>query len=703
MDVIRWLLRLPVLALSGLASLLRALWRAFVWLFSMLFGQLTWSAPGWLRSTGTTAASFGRAVRRRPARSGGIAAAVLLLGLGVWQGALWWKNRPHPPEPVAITLHAKAPSPTRYDVDPVEVASLTLNFSGSVAPLDKVGKAPGDGVALQPALAGIWLWSNDRTLTFTPSADWPVGQHYDVVIDRAAALAAQAYVPNLKLGFDSAPFKATVASNEFYQDPQDAALKKAVFQVHFSHPVDGVEFEKRLALTQATPKGAVARKFVVSYDRRKINAYVHSEPLAVPKDDSSVALKIDRGVRASVGGSTLAEPVDAVVEVPGLYSLSVSGMDAVLADNARLEPEQVLTFTLSQAVGEKEAAKAVQAWLLPVYHPESKESERSAPYDWSGDANLSEKILKSAQKLDLEPVAGERDYNAQISFKYRADPGRYVYLRVAKGLESFGGYRLGSLWQNSVRVPDYPQMLRFMADGALLSLGGDKRVAVVARNMPGMHLEIARVLPDQIQHLVAFNHAGTFAKPELGALSPDQISERFEQKLSFTADDPTKPHYEGVDLSHYLGKDKRGVFLLTLTGYDPSKDAPADTAKPEVSTASDAGSADDESAGDEEGNAEGESDGESEGEGDAESGNEGSFKDSRLVVVTDLGTVLKKSLDGSLDIFVQSIHSGAPVADASVEILGKNGQVLLTQASGADGRAHFDALTGFEREKTPTL
>ncbi|MEO7755509.1 MAG: MG2 domain-containing protein, partial [Dokdonella sp.] len=32
-----------------------------------------------------------------------------------------------------------------------------------------------------------------------------------------------------------------------------------------------------------------------------------------------------------------------------------------------------------------------------------------------------------------------------------------------------------------------------------------------------------------------------------------------------------------------------------------------------------------------------------------------------------------------------------------------NGQVLLTQASGADGRAHFDALTGFEREKTPTL
>ncbi|MEO5559487.1 MAG: alpha-2-macroglobulin, partial [Dokdonella sp.] len=78
-------------------------------------------------------------------------------------------------------------------------------------------------------------------------------------------------------------------------------------------------------------------------------------------------------------------------------------------------------------------------------------------------------------------------------------------------------------------------------------------------------------------------------------------------------------------------------------------------------------------------------------------------KDSRLIVVTDLGTVLKKSLDGSLDIFVQSIQSGAPVADASVQILGKNGQVLVTQSSGADGRTHFEALQGFEREKTPTL
>ena len=80
-----------------------------------------------------------------------------------------------------------------------------------------------------------------------------------------------------------------------------------------------------------------------------------------------------------------------------------------------------------------------------------------------------------------------------------------------------------------VQVPEYPRMLKFMADGALLSLNGEKRVSVVARNVPGMELEIARVLPNQLQHLVGFNR-GTYAKPQLDSLNPDQITERFVQK-----------------------------------------------------------------------------------------------------------------------------------------------------------------------------
>ena len=84
-------------------------------------------------------------------------------------------------------------------------------------------------------------------------------------------------------------------------------------------------------------------------------------------------------------------------------------------------------------------------------------------------------------------------------------------------------------------VPDYPKLLHFMADGSLLSLSGDKRVSVVSRNVPGMKLEIGRVLPDQLQHLVSFND-GTYAKPDLTErFGEDHIVERFSEHAHLPA------------------------------------------------------------------------------------------------------------------------------------------------------------------------
>jgi uncharacterized protein YfaS (alpha-2-macroglobulin family) len=77
--------------------------------------------------------------------------------------------------------------------------------------------------------------------------------------------------------------------------------------------------------------------------------------------------------------------------------------------------------------------------------------------------------------------------------------------------------------------------------------------------------------------------------------------------------------------------------------------------------------------------------------------------DARLLVVTDLGLVVKRSVDGSQDVFVQSIATGAPIADASVEIIGRNGLPVLTETSDAEGHVRFPDLRSFQREKTPVL
>ncbi len=116
-----------------------------------------------------------------------------------------------------------------------------------------------------------------------------------------------------------------------------------------------------------------------------------------------------------------------------------------------------------------------------------------------------------------------------------------------------------------VTVPDYPKLLHFLADGSLLSLNGSKRISVVSRNMPGMRLEIGRVLPDQLQHLVSLNQ-GDYSHPQLmEGFGEEHIVERYEVKRAFPGGDPAHAHYEGVDLSQYLQSGKRGVFLLHLS------------------------------------------------------------------------------------------------------------------------------------------
>lgn len=99
---------------------------------------------------------------------------------------------------------------------------------------------------------------------------------------------------------------------------------------------------------------------------------------------------------------------------------------------------------------------------------------------------------------------------------------------------------------------------------------------------------------------------------------------------------PGKPNYSALDLNEYF-RDKKGVFLVKVRGYD--------------------------------------------GE------NRYSREDSRLVMITDLGIVVKDNLDKTHNVFVSNISEGRPVSGAVVEVLGKNGLPVLTVKTNREGEA----------------
>jgi hypothetical protein len=619
-----------------------SLWRRLGHGMALLLGS--WTAPPWLIWLGRVLARAGAAMRARPRNTLAAVLVLALLGAGGYYGHAWWRAQP---QPVEVSFKVDNPALTDFATEG-QPNHLVVTFSQSVAPLDRVGKVVETGLALSPAVEGTWAWASDQQLQFRPKADWPVGAQYKVVIARSA-VAPQITLDRYDFEFASAAFVPTVRKTEFHQDPINPALKKAVFEVGFSHPVNIAEFERRIELRLAGQADGVlgvgreTTRFTVAYDKLHLNAYVHSVALPIPKEATNLNLTLDKGVLAQAGGVPSQQALTAAVQVPGLYSLQVADAAVAVVTNDRYEPEQVLTINSSQLVHEREMAKAVSAWLLPLQNPRLKKEEQTEePYPWADPGEVSEAVLKQATRLDLAPVPAEQEHTQIHAFKMRADVGRAIYLRVDPKLKSFGGYLMREATPFVITVPPYPAELRILSQGALLAMSGEKKIAVLVRDLPGLRVELARVQPSQLQHLVSQSQ-GNFSNPDfMGSFGPDNLADRFETKIPLPGLERGKPHYEAIDLAPYLAKTgdlKRGLFLLKVQGYDPQAEAAAarQQAQPDPNAPAQAEPSEEEVQN-------------GEGEGNGEGMDPTSKEERRLVLVTDLGLLAKQSTDGSRDV-----------------------------------------------------
>ena len=661
----------------------------------------SWQPPHWLHFA---AVMLGRGLRWLQQRLAWLLLLALLLLAG-WVArpeilARWHGLTPDRVPPVVATAELTAPPRTLVENDKGP-NPLVVAFTASVAPIAKVGQEAA-GVTLEPALPGRWTWVKANRLEFQPAQDWPVGQRYTVRV-ADDALAPNIEMEQRKYEFVAPQFIARIEGAEFYQDPVQANLRRAVFQVRFTQPANTAEFEKRLSLSfdpacsgarfglGSLGVGCTSEKFTVTYDKWRLLATLQSEPLAIPEKTRPIMLRLAAGAAAQRGGEPMAQELLRALDIPGLYSLEIASLQPAIVTGENGEPEHVLHVTASMPVHEREVARVVQAWLLPVSSNEKESPDEK--FDWSAEpAAVTEAVMKRAKKQPLQPIASEREVSALTSFRMpEAEGGRYLLVRVAKGLKTPGGYQLGQARQDVVLIKTFSPELKIIGQGALLALSGEKKLPILVRDLPGVRVEIGRLLPRQLQHLVTQSN-GDFAHPTFnGSLQSDNLVDRFEKELPLDLK-PGKTHYESVDFGEYLHKDaqdRRGVFLLKVQGFDP---------KAKKKAAGDAEAIPAEPGTEQEPRGEEES-----GEANGESGDPAAQTDQRLVIVTDLGIVAKKSLDGSRDVFVQSIATGQPVTGALVEVWGRNGAVIASQSTDATGRAAVANLAAYQREKAPVV
>lgn len=644
------------------------------WLLRGLFGEMQWSSPPWAKWTGTQTSRLWAIVKRRPKTSIATVLSLVLIGAGSLIGYRWYL---HQPKPVYPQCELTAPDLTRWPEDKPKIYPLVVRCNESVAPLEAVGKPVTKGIELKPKVAGQWIWENDRKMVFTPAADWPIGQAFTLSFAKEKLLAPQVHLDKYDYNFSSAPFSMQITENQFYQDPKDPALKKLVATVHFSHSVNSEEFEKHTQLSLAKDANFLGLSsdstgFTVTYDKLKLNAYIHSHSLALPREDTPMTLLLKKGIHASRGGDGTASDQSSQITIPGRYSLKFNNVGMILADNEKLEPEQVLIFNSNAPVTDSSIDKHIKAWLLPEFHPDkNKQGNSTYPYGWHNSI-VDKKIIDASETLPLKLLPSDDNEQQLHSYQFHAPVGRYVYIEITPGIIAVGGTQSAQTSVATFRVEPYKSSLKLLGDGVLLGLNGERKLGFVSRALDGAELEVGRLLPNQLHQLLALTN-GNFSIPdEYNGWQEDRVVERFSEVRPITSNTPGKPVYDNLDLSGYFQSDspshsKLGVFLVRAKGLNLNNDG-------------------------------------TKGSQLLKDYNTSGDEDSRLLIVTDLGILAKTNKDGSQNVYIQSIAKGEPLAGVKVELIGRNGLALETRTTDASGKVELPKLSDqYRREKTPLL
>jgi alpha-2-macroglobulin len=593
-----------------------------------LFGELTWRPPPWGRRTTNIIG------RHRWLAATAMIAAIL--------GAFWAYHVLNQPKSQFTAAVVRPPAITTLQPD-LHPQPAVIEFARSAAPLGKVGTIV--PLVMTPNLPGQWKWTTDRTLTFQPAADWPANTVYRVKLPEENLLKTiRLEKPDFE--FKTSSLEVKIAQAQFYQDPVDLNKRQIVATIETNFPV-ATDFLRKQIATDVLGGSDLFDKnqtFELAANLHQRRFFLRSANIRLPEHPDYVRLAVRRGLLSISGQGTTDRDETAKVTVPDRYSFfHIEDIKAAIARRENGDSEQILTVATSVNTKPSDIASALQIWLLP----ERKDAGADTARPWKSANEISEEILRSAQRLPVTPIAEKEQFSKEHLFRCPVSNGGQVFVRIAKETPAIGGYLLADDYVQIVNLDPLPREI--VIDGGLLALNGERTLSIVSRGVQSIEFEVAKVLPNQIHHLVS-QTSGAFDKPEFLGDNFDErnisVISRPTQQIADEGNGTAK--YTSLKLDPYLesgGKLQYGLFFIRPRAIDP---VTHEGIKARTET--------------------------------------------RFVLVTDLGIVAKRNSDHSREIFVASLKNERPVAGVHISILAKNGASVFEGTTNDQGQVHAPVL-----------
>ena len=627
-------------------------------LLAIVIGNFSWVAPAWLQT-------LHQIIKNHVKTTLGM----LILCIAGVVGYLYYDTLPKPVmvkaqlDSIQLTPNYSDAKPGnlnirfQYDFSQLNYDQARPQGAPSMARIDLVGKEITSGITLSPARQGQWSWVDDRSIRFVPETDWPAGTDFSVTFD-PEIFVEEAVLSEHTYSIKTPEFKASFSHIEFYQDPQDISVRRVVSTIQFTHPVDEASLEKSLSMGMR-PSGENIEtelkpyRFNVTYDKNYREAYIQSAPVSLPDQSSYMQVLLAKGVTSILGGESSTTAVETKALIPDVFSFLKINTRSQIVRNQQNEPEQVVMLDFTDDIAEKELLAKISIHLLP------KKGQRNGKNNWKSPRQVGANVLRDSEKIDYSVIPNERNYSKLFSLKVDVPENRYLYVRIDKGLTSVNNFVYSSFYDNVLRTPKYPKEVNISGEGSVLTYSGNHELSVLTRGVPALKYSVGRLLEGQIYHLIS-QTSGDITNPRFNnwGFSEQNIADFETTIVRLNGNHPKNANYSSIDLSQYLPEQSNrfGLFFVDIKGYDLRR-------KREIYEAN----------------------------------------DKRLILVTDLGVIVKNNADHSHELFVQSVTSGDPVAQAQVELLGKNGVAVFTGITDTSGHISIPSTKTMKQEKAPTV
>jgi hypothetical protein len=316
----------------------------------VVFGEIHWQPPIWLRPIG------------RFIQGHRIAASLVTLVILASAVAVYFFE--HLPQPQFTRVSVTAPDITPLEKD-LKPKPVIIAFDKSAVPLDKIGTTV--NLQMTPSLAGEWKWQSDKALIFLPAADWPPATRYQVTLPESE-LAQDVRLRTKVVEFVTKPLEVKFTDAQFYQDPVNVDKRQVIATIESNFPIqlDALIKHAGLDVLGGSNLFGGGQPFEIVADLHQRRFFLRSSNITLPDHEDFVHITIRQGLASASSTSQTNQDVLSKVRVPDRYSFfNIESIDASTARRENGDFAQLVVVGTSINTKASDIASAIQVWLLP--------------------------------------------------------------------------------------------------------------------------------------------------------------------------------------------------------------------------------------------------------------------------------------------------------------------------------------------------